>query len=69
MGLGKWTSLLQRRSSLPSSPLKGVCSNGWSFGVANAPALFQELINKVPYKLRRRSIVQIVQIEEMGFVD
>ena len=28
------------------------------FGVANAPALFQELMNKVSYKLRRRPLVQ-----------
>ena len=28
------------------------------FGVANAPALFQELINKILYILRRRPLVQ-----------
>ena len=28
------------------------------FGVANAPALFQQLINKILYILRRRSLVQ-----------
>ena len=38
------------------------------FGVANAPALFQELMNKILYILRRRPLVQelISQGAEMG---
>ena len=28
------------------------------FGIANAPALFQELLNKIPYILRRRVLIQ-----------
>ena len=41
------------------TPKGGVC--GWivmPFGVANAPALFQELTNKILYILRRRPLVQ-----------
>ena len=48
------------RSYSPSSPLRGGCSNGGScpFGVANAPALLQELMNKILSILRRRPEVQ-----------
>ena len=31
---------------------------GHAFGVANTPALFQELMNKISYILRRRPLVQ-----------
>ena len=34
------------------------CWKVMPFGVANAPALFQELMNKIPYILRRRPLVQ-----------
>ena len=42
------------RSYLPSSPLRGGCSSGRSCPLANAPALFQELMNKILSILRRR---------------
>ena len=34
--------------------------NVMPFGVANAPALFQELSNKILYILRRRPLVQVL---------
>ena len=42
------------------------------FGVANAPALFQELMNKILYRLRRRPLVQQLisrgaEMEAMSF--
>ena len=35
-----------------------LCWKVMPFGVANAPALFQELMNKILYILRRRALVQ-----------
>ena len=57
----------QERLAFVTPKVSVFCWKVMPFGVANAPALFQELMNKILYILRRRPLVQelVFRVAEM----